>query len=316
MHLYLGDRATKIDGVDMDELAVEAARGWFRENLRYVDPEKHLDVLSVLRPGSAELTHVFADPSRIGANDTSVGVGFAPLTETERLVLETERILNGPDPKKRRAWVGEDVKVLGVRRGRKLELTVAAPLVDRHVGSEAHYFELKEALHAELVEEVQRRLRSLEQVTVVLDALDQPGEGLDGVYLTVTGTSAESADSGEVGRGNRANGLITFHRPMTLEAAAGKNPASHVGKVYGVFAYQLAAEIHTQVPGVRGAVVWLWSRIGEPVSEPAGASIEVLPETGMHLGDLEQRVREVVRSGLDRLPAFCQELARGEHPTY
>ena len=42
------------------------------------------------------------------------------------------------------------------------------------------------------------------------------------VYLTVTGTSAEMGDDGQVGRGNRPNGLITPYRPMTLEAAAGR----------------------------------------------------------------------------------------------
>lgn len=313
MRLYVGDRATAVEGVDVSEVAVEAAREWFRANLRYVDPERHLDVKSVLRPGSAELTRVFADPSRIGANDTSVGVGFAPLTETEQLVLDAEQILNDPDPHGRRPWVGEDVKILGVRRGRQLELTVAAPLVDRHVGSEGHYFELREALHAELAEEMRRRLRSLDDVAIVLDALDRPGMGLDGVYLTVTGTSAENADSGEVGRGNRANGLITFHRPMTLEASAGKNPVSHVGKIYGVFAHRLAAEIHARVPGVLGAVVWLWSRIGEPVSEPAGASIELTPEKGAVVADLASRAREIVLSELAVLPEFCRDLARGRY---
>jgi S-adenosylmethionine synthetase len=50
------------------------------------------------------------------------------------------------------------------------------------------------------------------------------------VYLTVTGTSAEAGDDGEVGRGNRVNDLITPYRPISLEAAAGKNPVTHVGQ--------------------------------------------------------------------------------------
>jgi len=45
-------------------------------------------------------------------------------------------------------------------------------------------------------------------------------------YLTVTGTSAEAGDDGQVGRGNRANGLITPCRPMSLEAVAGKIPSA------------------------------------------------------------------------------------------
>jgi S-adenosylmethionine synthetase len=40
----------------------------------------------------------------------------------------------------------------------------------------------------------------------------------------------------QFGRGNRINGLITPCRPMRLEAAAGKIPVTHVGKIYNVMA--------------------------------------------------------------------------------
>jgi len=63
------------------------------------------------------------------------------------------------------------------------------------------------------------------------------------LYLTATGTSAEQGDDGQVGRGNRVNGLITPYRPMTLEAAAGKNPVSHVGKTYNIAARQICDKI-------------------------------------------------------------------------
>lgn len=59
-------------------------------------------------------------------------------------------------------------------------------------------------------------------------------------YLTVTGLSAESGDDGQVGRGNRVNGLIAPYRPMSLEAAAGKNPVTHVGKLYNIIAMRIA----------------------------------------------------------------------------
>jgi hypothetical protein len=55
---------------------------------------------------------------------------------------------------------------------------------------------------------------------VAVNAADDLTTG--NIYLTVTGTSAEAGDDGQVGRGNRVNGLITPCRPMSLEAAAGK----------------------------------------------------------------------------------------------
>lgn len=69
---------------------------------------------------------------------------------------------------------------------------------------------------------------------MAVNTADDPDSGY--VYLTVTGTSAESGDDGQAGRGNRANGLITPFRPMTLEAVAGKNPITHVGTLYNVLA--------------------------------------------------------------------------------
>jgi S-adenosylmethionine synthetase len=66
----------------------------------------------------------------------------------------------------------------------------------------------------------------LDSVDVQINMLDDEARGRDGMYLTVLGTSAESGDGGEVGRGNRVNGLISFCRPMTMEAAAGKNPST------------------------------------------------------------------------------------------
>jgi len=86
------------------------------------------------------------------------------------------------------------------------------------------------------------------------------GDTPESIYLTVTGTSAEAGDDGEVGRGNRANGLITPYRPMSLEATAGKNPVTHVGKIYNVLAQRIAAGIVRETAGVEEAYCSLLSR--------------------------------------------------------
>jgi len=43
-----------------------------------------------------------------------------------------------------------------------------------------------------------------------------------------------------VGRGNRVNGVVSLNRPMSTEAAAGKNPGSHMGKIYTLLSHQIA----------------------------------------------------------------------------
>jgi len=108
-----------------------------------------------------------------------------------------------------------------------------------------------------------------------------------------------SADDGQVGRGNRLNGLITPGRAMSLEAAAGKNPVGHVGKIYNVLAAAMAREICEALPEVEQASVQLVSQIGRPVSEPSACFIEIIAKDGI-TESLRERIRDIARSMLER----------------
>jgi S-adenosylmethionine synthetase len=316
MRFVLGDRATdEIHGekIPVGEIAWDAVQRWVRENLRGVDPAAHLTFESVLRPSSAQLRGLFAK-GRTAANDSSVGIGWAPLTETERVVLEAERWLNGPATKTRFPEAGEDVKVLGVRRKRKLELTIALAFVDRFVADEKCYFECKEALRSELLGHLAAQLRTLDSIDARVNVLDASGKGVDGVYLTVLGTSADDADSGAVGRGNRVNGLTSFLRPSSHEAAAGKNPRSHTGKIYNLLAYQTARLIHESIAGIEEAYVLLASRIGSPIDEPWNASVELVLSEGVEIADVEDSVREIFGRQLAGADAFVERLVLSGAP--
>ena len=177
MKLVFGDRATyAYQGVDIPvgEIAEAAARQWLRGNLRFVDAENHIVFQNEIKPGSPELTDIFAREV-IGANDTSAGVGYAPLSETERLVLATERYLNSTAFKAAFPEAGEDIKVMGYRFGRHLTLTVALAFVDRFIPDVETYFERKAAIHDELQTFVAREAQSLEAVTVDINTLDDRG---------------------------------------------------------------------------------------------------------------------------------------------
>ncbi len=149
------------------------------------------------------------------------------------------------------------------------------PLLDRYIRDEATYDQKKEEMREVLCAQLRSRPGKLDKINVNLNTLDRPGRGLAGIYLSVLGTSAEDADSGEVGRGNQVNGVIALNRPRGSEAAAGKNPVSHVGKIYNVLAPMLADWIYREVPGLQQVVVWLCSRIGDPVDKPRVASVQV-----------------------------------------
>lgn len=314
MRLILGDRATTSYGgqqVDVDAIACAEAAAWFREGLRFVDPDAHLLVQSELRPGSAELTDIF-EREVMGANDTSAAVGYAPLSETEHLVLAAERHLNAPAFKARFPEAGEDVKVMGLRRGRHLSLTVAVAFVDRFVPDAIAYFARKAEMTAALEAYLETELRNIVSLDVAINTLDDPGRGASGMYLTVLGTSAEGADGGQAGRGNRVNGLIAIGRPMSAEAAAGKNPVSHVGKIYSFLSDALAADLVAQVPGVEEATVWLCSQIGRPIGEPQIAAARLALAPGAALADARPAAAALIEAALADIGGFCGRLARGE----
>jgi len=317
MRLIFGDRATvKVDRVEIPikEISVQTAKEWFKKNLRFVDPEKHVKYQVELKPGSAGLTDIFKRKGRLlGANDTSAAVGYAPMTRTETIVFETERYVNSDDFKKKFPASGEDVKVMGFRKNKELNLTLSMAFVDQFVESEKDYFKKK----AEIFEEINRFVKEntdFEKITVNLNTLDVAGRGIDGIYLTVLGTSADGADSGQVGRGNRVNGLISLNRPFCSEAAAGKNPVSHVGKIYNVLTHRIARRIYHKVDGLEEVYIWLLSQIGQPIDEPAIAGAQVIMKTGNRFEDVRREVQEVMNFELENIDMFCKELAEGKIP--
>jgi len=317
MLLIFGDRATfEADGVEIPvkEIAVQTAKEWFRENLRFVDPEKHVQYQVELKPGSPALVDIFKRKGKVlGANDTSAAVGYAPMTRTEKTILKTEKYVNSKEFKRKFPESGEDVKVMGLRRGDDLHLTVSMAMVDRFVDSEKDYFRKK----GEILEDMKGFLKEhadFKSITADLNTLDVEGRGLDGVYLTVLGTSADGADSGQVGRGNRVNGVISLNRPLCSEAAAGKNPVSHVGKIYNLLTHRIANQVYEKVPGIEEVYIWLLSQIGKPVDQPAVAAAQVLMKPNNLLEDVRKEIKEVIDYELENIDKFSKDLAYGTMP--
>lgn len=312
MRIIFGDRATfevEDEFIDVSGLAIDTAKQWLNDNLRFVKPDS-IEYQVEIASGSVELTDIFKRKDAIlGANDTSAAVGYAPMTPTETIVLETERFLNLPDFKKSFPESGEDIKVMGLRNGNDLLLTVADPLIDMFIESEEEYFRKKDELLDEIMTYVAERTEL--ETSVALNTLDREGRGMGGIYVTVTGTSAEDADSGQVGRGNRVNGIIPLNRPTSSEAAAGKNPVSHVGKIYNVLSYRIANEIYINVPDIKEVYVWLLSQIGEPIDQPKIAAAQVIMERGT-VKEVEKEVNDVIDKELANIQEFCMDLAYGK----
>lgn len=280
--------------VPLEEIARETTYRWLRERLRFLEPEKNVIVETKIRTGSVDLRATF-DSSIPLANDTSIGVSFSPLTETESLVYYTEQFLNSAEVKQKYPMIGEDVKIMGIRVNDRINLTIAIAFVSGFITSKEEYFKIK----TELLEYIRSFVKKLtsHEVAVAINAADSYEKNI--VYLTVTGTSAECGDDGQVGRGNRANGLITPYRPMTLEATAGKNPITHTGKLYNLVAGEISAET-ARDPDISGVECYLVSQIGMPITEPQILHIKI--HSGLDQKVLEEKCMGIIQKHLNQMP--------------
>lgn len=294
--LISGRATTTVDGEDVpvDDLAVDAARD-------YVDAtfdDLHADAVEFdprIGETSADLQALFDEQEGPRANDTSIGVGYAPLSATERIVRGLEPAIREEIPA-----VGEDVKVLGWRTDDELRLTVAAAVVSRSVATLEDYVDV-----VAQVEDLATRYasdRTERAVHVDVNAADDVDT--ETVYLTETGLSAEMGDDGNVGRGNRVNGLITPHRSMSLEATAGKNPVSHVGKLYNIVATNAAERINRELDAAYTGVKLL-SQIGAPVTDPQAIDVETTARD-------DDELRRLVAAELEDLDELTHDIVAGD----
>jgi S-adenosylmethionine synthetase len=281
--------------VPVQEIARQSIRKFIRETMRFLDPDRHMVIDTKIKQGSPDLVAVFMRKGQMPvSNDTSIGVGYAPLTPTETLVLGAEKLLNSPSFKKEYPEVGEDVKVMGLRMGKKLEATVAAAMVSSKIPDASHYVSVIEDVSEEL-EKFAAKVKL--DVNFKLNAADNPKHGE--FYLTVTGTSAEQGDDGNTGRGNRVNGLISPMRQYSMEATAGKNPVNHTGKILNALAVLTAQKIVKEVPKVRESYVRILSRIGKPIDQPLIASAAVVLQNGSKLGSVNGDIESIMDESLE-----------------
>jgi S-adenosylmethionine synthetase len=299
--------------VPFGTIIVDATKRWIKESFRFLDPEVHVIVDYKVGRGSVDLRAIVEAETDVPlANDTSVGLAFAPLSSLERLVYETERYLNSRGFKSKLPMVGEDVKVMGLRRGSKIVLTIASAMISSLILDPGEYVSVKEQVKEEVLD-LATRITPNHVVEVYVNTADIREKNI--FYLTVTGTSAEHGDDGATGRGNRVNGLITPFRPMSLEATAGKNPVSHVGKIYNVVAKDIAETIYMKLSnkGVREVYVSLLSQIGKPINKPQIAHIKIKMEKEMKLtNDIRMEAEALAYEKLERITEYTKKIVRGE----
>jgi S-adenosylmethionine synthetase len=297
----------------VDSVALSAAREYLSRTVPDLEFGTDVVVDTRLGEGSGDLQTVFGEDGTAVpmANDTSFGVGHAPLTETERIVRDVEEYLTGPyaanNPE-----VGPDVKIMGKREGDHIDLTVAVAMIDSYLDDVEAYRDAVADVEAAVTDLAEARTDR--SVSVAVNTADDYES--ESLYLTTTGTSAEQGDDGSVGRGNRSNGLITPNRPMSMEATSGKNPVNHIGKIYNLLSTEIAEAVVAEVEGIRDLRVRLLSRIGSPIDRPQVADAFVVTEPGVDVADIEDDVEAIVDRELADVTDITRRVIDGDLRTF
>jgi S-adenosylmethionine synthetase len=307
--LLVGRATTEVNGERLPyrTCAVKAAYDYLEKNCKHLDTEWGVTIDCRIGQGSVDLRGVY-ETKRLLANDTSFGVGFAPFSETEMVTLETEKYINGKLCKSM-PELGEDVKVMACRMGDEIDLTIAVAMVDCRLANKKEY----KSSVAQLVERVEDFAQKFTErkLAVYVNTADDYKSNI--FYLTVSGLSMENGDDGSVGRGNRANGLITPMRPMSMEASAGKNPVTHVGKLYNILANQVANDI---VKAGRGDIVEVHTRIlsqiGKPIDTPQAASAKMVYADNVNPKKYERDIAAIFDDRLSRITELTDKIVAGK----
>jgi S-adenosylmethionine synthetase len=307
MYILLSGRATtEVDRemVPVGAIAVEAAKNYLKKTFPNMDVENNVIVDQKIGMGSSDLRGVFGRTGIPKANDTSFGVSFAPLSLTETLTYEVEKYMNGKMKKKIKGS-GQDIKVMGERHNENIILTICNAMVSGEIKSINEYQSVI-AQETKLVEDYVASLTD-ENVKVEINTGDDIRN--ESVFLTVSGTSAEQGDDGSVGRGNRANGLITPYRPMSMEATSGKNPVNHVGKLYNLLSKEIARDIAKL--GAEQVYVRLLSQIGHPIDQPLCADVQIIGDEKMR-----KKAQEVTNYWLEHITDMTELCLKGKAQTF
>ncbi|MEM0149602.1 MAG: methionine adenosyltransferase, partial [Candidatus Micrarchaeaceae archaeon] len=196
-----------------------------------------------------------------------------------------------------------------VREDNAITLTVAIAFVSKFISSTDEYLKYKDRVKRDILA-FSKKITD-KDVNVVINNGDS---NIDGdVYITKSGLSCEAGDDGSVGRGNRVNGIITPFRHMSLEAAYGKNPINHVGKIYSVVADQIARDIVKDQPDISECTVYMVSQIGRRIDDPKNVHIDLSANDKAKYESISGKAKALAEEALVNMKDFAYNFVGGKY---
>ena len=302
--VFISGRASPCEGLHR---LLEHTTKKYIDSLFPLIPKKGLKVKSLVQEGSRDLVYGCFD--RKGefpkANDTSIGVGYAPFSSLEKAVQQIEGIIHNRTSS---GMVGNDVKIMGIRTGNNIDLIISVAMIAKNIKNRGIYDQVKKDITKMIECHLPRLVDFPFQIREVrINAADTD----DSPYLTVIGGSMENGDDGMTGRGNKINGLITPCRTMTMEAAAGKNPINHVGVLYNLVAKDCAFEIYERFKDeIKEAKVILVSKIGQSINDPSAIKVGI-KTNGNLFNHYKGDILQIIYDRLQRINEYKDRIMEG-----
>lgn len=235
------------------EIQTAASKKFLKSILPRLDLEKGLEFISYTSSYSKNprwfkplTVDDLPDAEKPYSNDTSTCSGYWPLSLTERLSLLLEGYFYNSLGLPKFSFVGQDIKVMSVRRKNIIDITMCVPFFSSDIYNWDIYYEKKSQIYKELKELAEIFVDGKYTINLYLNTQDEMAKKTNngvGLYFVTSGSALDSGEEGVVGRGNRSRGIISSGRPINMEAIWGKNPIYYVGKVYTYLADKIAKEI-------------------------------------------------------------------------
>lgn len=236
-------------------------------------------------------------------NDTSTTVSYYPMSKLEKVVLNIEQVLNSQEYKIEHPWIGNDIKVMGIRKKRKIEITSCVPLISLYVSDLEDYKNKIEMIKVDIKKIVRKKFKD-NDILIYLNTRDNYEK--NDLYLTAIGSAVESGDEGVVGRGNRSRGVIPFSRNFSMEASCGKNPVYHTGKLFTAIGDIISKRIY-EIYNIEN-VVFCTSKMGDNINEPWNISVELNKDVSE---ELKKEIDDLVKEELNNHKNITYNLISG-----
>jgi len=320
--LVNGRVSTKFEGEEIPykKIIEKTAKKYLKEKLPLINPDKevifHHNISTQSSPGKTDIKNKKEGTRKnwfeprgkqdlkelifLGSNDTSMGAGFSPLTSFEKSILDLEDSFNKNSFRKNKPWLGTDIKIMGTKIEKLIDLTLCIPQISRYVKNEQEYKNNLRLMENYIHNFFKKRFPNFE-IGIYINTRDDFEKGE--IYLTAIGSSIESGDEGLVGRGNRVNRLICQTKPYTMEGVAGKNPVYHIGKIYNIAAQKLADKISKKFKTY--VEVFLISQSGRLLIDPWKTIIGIEKELNKKE---KNNLTKLVKKELKKIPKITNKI--------